>query len=239
MYHNQILKNAQSEMRLSLGIGKLDNLFLGFTLGDFAVIYGSSKVQALLTKLCVKAQLPYQLGGLKTNVLFVDGSNSFRLYDISDIAQTWELDPKQVLERIFVSRAFTAYQLTSIILDKLQTAVTKFGTKVVIISNLSQLFLDKNIPKTEAKEIFTQLTNYLSTFAKENQVILIITHRPYRWSKRTKLFKQTLCKSANIVMSIKNSNQTPYFSLEKHPYLQLGKAEFPSNNCTLLDFVKG
>ena len=239
MYHNPILDKPQSELRLSLGIEAIDNLFLGFTLGDFAVIYGSSAVQSLLPRLCVKAQLPYQLGGLATNVLFVDGSNSFRLYDISDVAQTWELDPKQVLERIFVSRAFTAYQLTSIILDKLQTAVTKFGTKVVIISNLAQLFLDKDIPKKEAEEIFTQLTNYLSTFAEEHQIILIITHRPYHWSKRTKLFKHTLCKSANVVMSIKKSKQVPYFSLEKHPHLQLGKAEFQSNNCTLIDFVKG
>ncbi|MFA5364663.1 MAG: hypothetical protein WC325_05715 [Candidatus Bathyarchaeia archaeon] len=210
---------------MSLGIETVDSLFPGFSLGDFAVIHGSHTVQ-------------YQLGGLKTNVLFVDGSNIFRLYDITDIAQTWELDPKQVLERIFVSRAFTAYQLVSIILEQLQTAIKKFDSKVVIISNLSQLFLDKDIPKKEAETIFSQLTDYLSDFAQKNQVILIVTHRPYAWSKRTKYFKHALCNSANVVLSIKKSNQIPHFALEKHPYLQLGKTELPSNECNLLDFIE-
>ena len=238
MYSGIILKNTQPEICLSLNIETVGSLFPGFALGDFAVIYGSSTVQSLLPSLCVKAQLPYQLGGLETNVLFVDGANSFRLYDVSDIAQAYELDPKQVLERIFVSRAFTAYQLTSIILDKLQTAITKYDSKVVIISNLAQLFCDKDIPKQEAEEIFNQLTNYLSTFAEKNQIILIVTNKPYLWSNRTKFFKQTLCESATVVVSIKKSNQTPYFALEKHPFLQLGRAEFHSNKCTLLDFME-
>jgi hypothetical protein len=222
-----------------LGIDTLNHLFHGFTIGDFSVIQDSSAIQSLLPSICVKAQLPYQLGGLETNVLFVDGANVFRLYEISNIVQMWELDPKDVLERIFISRAFTVYQLVSIILNKLQTAVTKYETKVVIISNLTQLFLDKEIPKKEAVELFNQVVDYLSTFAEKNQVILIVTHKPYHWSKRTKFFKQTLCESANIVMSIKKSNQTSYFELEKHPFLQLCKTEFPSKKYTLLDFVKG
>jgi hypothetical protein len=239
MYQNPILYKPQSELRLPLDVKLIDGIFSGFTLGDFTVIHGSSVAQSLLPNLCVKAQLPYQLGGLETNVLFIDGANSFRIYDISDIAQTWELDPKNVLERIFISRAFTAYQLTSLILDKLATAITEYDSKVVIISNLAQLFLDKDIPKKEAEEIFSQITNYLSAFVEKNQVILIVTHMPYRWSKRTTFFKQTLCESANVVLSIRKSNQTSYFALEKHPVLQLGKSEFSSSNCSLLDFVKG
>jgi hypothetical protein len=239
MYHPTILEKLQSDLRLSIGIEPIDKLFSGFTLGDFAFIHGSSAVQALLSRLCVKAQLPYQLGGLETNVLFVDGANSFRLYAVSDIAQSWELDPKQVLERVFISRAFTAYQLASLILEKLQRAVTKFDSKVVIISNIAQLFLDKDIPKKESEEIFNQVTEYLSTFAQENHVVLIVTHRSYRWSKRTRRFKQALCNSAKVVMSFRKTNQIPYFALEKHPFLRLGKTEISSNSCTLLDFMKG
>ncbi|WGM88666.1 MAG: hypothetical protein IAX21_10655 [Candidatus Bathyarchaeota archaeon] len=240
MYSAQILKKTQTKLCLSLDIEHVDSLFPGFLIGDFAVIHGSSTVQSLLPTLCVKAQLPYQLGGLETNVLFVDGANSFRLYEISELAQRWELDPKQVLEKIFVSRAFTAYQLVSLILDQLQNAIKKYETKVVILSNPAYLFLDKDIPKKESEEIFKQLTEYLSSFAETNKIILIATHKPYLWSKRTTFFKQTLCESANVVASIKKANQTPHFILEKHHFLQLGKAEFPSSNkCTLLDFVKG
>jgi hypothetical protein len=115
MYQNAILEPIPSQLRFSLNIKNIDSLFPGFMVGYFAVLHGSSAVQSLLSSLCVRAQLPYQLGGLETNVLFVDGGNSFRLYDVSAFAQTCELDPKEVLERIFVSRAFTAYQLTSLV----------------------------------------------------------------------------------------------------------------------------
>jgi hypothetical protein len=238
MHQNVILESASSQLRLSLNIENVDGLFPGFMLGDFAVLHGSSTIQSLLSSLCVRAQLPYQLGGLETNVLFVDGSNSFRLYDVSTIAQSFELDPGTVLGRIFVSRAFTAYQLISLVFEQLQRAIEKYDSKLVIISNLAQLFLDNDIPKKEAEEVFLQLTAYLASFAKRNRVILVVTHPPCFWSKRNRFFKEVLCGSANVVASIKKFRHRPYFVLEKHSSFELGKVEFPSGDVTLRDFVE-
>ena len=238
MYQNVILEPISSQLRLSLNIENVDCLFPSFMLGDFVVFHGSSAVQSLLSSLCVRAQLPYQLGGLETNVMFVDGSNSFRLYDVSMIAQICELDPKEVLGRIFVSRAFTAYQLTSLIFEQLQSAIEKYDSKLVILSNLAQLYLDKDVPKKEAQEVFLQLTAYLANFAKKNQVILVATQPPCFWSKRNRFFKEVLCGRANVVASIRKFKHRPYFVLEKHPVFKLGKAEFPSGEVTLADFME-
>ena len=238
MYQNTILELISSQLRLSLNIENVDCLFPGFMLGDFAVLHGSSAVQSLLSSLCVHAQLPYQLGGLETNVLFVDGSNSFRLYDVSAIAQTCELDPREVLGRIFVSRAFTAYQLASLVFEQLQNAIEKYDSKVVILSNPAQLYLDKDVPNKEAEEVFLQLADYLSTFVKQNNVILVVTHPPFFWSKRNMFFKDVLCGSADVVVSIKKFKHIPNFVLEKHSSFELGKSEFPSGDITLRDFVE-
>jgi hypothetical protein len=238
MYQNVILEPIPSQLRLSLNIENVDSLFPGFMLGDFAVLHGSSAVQSLLSSLCVRAQLPYQLGGLETNVLFVDGGNSFRLYDISAFARTCEFDPKEVLERIFVSRAFTAYQLTSLVFEQLQSAIERYDSKLVIISNLAQLYLDDDVPKKEAQEVFLQLTAYLADFAKKNRVILVATHPPRFWSKRSRFFKEVLCGRANVVAVIRKFKHRPYFVLEKHSVFKLGKAEFPSGEVTLADFLE-
>lgn len=237
MYHTLILEPIPSQYQLSLNIENIDSLFPGFTFGDFAVLHGSSAVQSLLPSLCVRAQLPYQLGGLETNVLFVDGGNSFRLYDVSAFAQTCELDPKEVLDRIFVSRAFTAYQLTSLILDQLQSVIEKHDSKLVILSNLAQLYLDKDVPKKEAQEVFLQLTSYLANFAKKNRVILVATHHPRFWSRRSRFFEEVLCGRANVVAAIRKFSNRPHFILEKHPTFKLEKAEFPSEEITLADFL--
>lgn len=239
MYQNTILQPILSQSQLSLNIENIDYLFPGFMQGDFAVLHGSSAVQSLLSRLCVRAQLPYQLGGLETNVLFVDGGNSFRLYDVSSFAQACELNPKKVLGRIFVSRAFTAYQLTSLVFEQLQSAIESFDSKVVILSNLSQLYLDTDVPKKEAHEVFLQLTGYLADFAEKNRVILVASHPPGFWSRHSRFFKEVLCGRADVVASVKKFRGRSFFVLEKHSVFNLGKAEFPSSKVTLAGFFEG
>ena len=233
-----IVEAIPSQLRLSLNIENVEALFPGFMVGDFAALHGSSAIQSLLTHLCVRAQLPYQLGGLETNVLFVDGGNSFRLYDVSSLAQNCELNPRDVLGRIIVSRTFTAYQLTSLIFEQLQNAIEKYDSKLLILSNLAQLYLDNNVPKKEAQEVFLQLTAYLANFTEKNQVILVATHDPCFWSKRNRFFQEVLCGRANVVASIRKIKHRPCFVLEKHQLFKLGKAEFPSEEVTLSDFLE-
>jgi hypothetical protein len=238
MYQNVMLEPVSSQPQLSLNLDKVDSLFPGFMAGDFGVLYGSSSVQSLLTRLCVRAQFPYQLGGLKTDVLFVDGGNSFRLYDVSAFAQSCELDPREVLGRIFVSRAFTAYQLSSLVFEQLQGAVERFESKFVVLSDLAQLFLDRDVPQREAQEVFLQLTSYLAEFAEKNRVIVVASYRPRFWSKRSRFFKEVLCGRADVVAAVRKINHRLNFVLEKHPVFSLGKAEFPSGEVTLSDFLE-
>lgn len=240
MYQPILLKKPPlHQLGLSLGIEKVDTFFPHFTLGDFAVLQGTSSIQHIINLLCVRAQLPYQLGGLETNVIFVDGANTFRLYDISTIAQSYELDPRTVLERIFISRAFTAYQLTSTVLEKLQTAIKIYDSKFIVLSNFAQLYLDEDMPKKESQEIFLQLTSYLSNFAKKNQVIILVTHPLFSWSKQSRFYKEVLCGRANVVTSIRKHNHRSNFVLEKHRHFNLGKIELPSAELPLTEFIEG
>jgi RecA/RadA recombinase len=216
----------------------IDDLFPGFTTGDFTVLYGASAVLPLSSLLCVRAQLPNQLGGLGTDVIFVDGGNTFRLYQVSRIAQLHQLDPKQVLKRIYISRAFTAYQMTSIIFERLKETVDRCNAKLVVISDLARLYLDKDIPTEEAKRVFSQLTAYLSRFAEENQVIILTVYPPHYHSKRGTFLHALTCGRANVVISIRPSKHGQKLVLEKHPRLILGYAEFPSKDLTLTEFME-
>src|SRR4030043_792671 len=140
----------------------IDQLFTGFVIGDFALLYGSHAVLSLSSMLCIRAQLPPQLGGLGSNVVFIDGANTFRLYQTTRLARLCQLDPKQALDRIYISRAFTAYQMTSLVLQKLKDAAKTYNAKLVIISDIAALFLDKDIEDEEAKRIYSQITTRLS-----------------------------------------------------------------------------
>ena len=233
-----MLQNLLTKLSLSFNIPNIDNLFPGFTEGDFAALYGTSIVLPLSLLLAVRAQLPFQLGGLETNVVFIDGGNTFRLYEISRIAQLHQLNPRQVLERIYISRAFTAHQLTSLILEKLKETAYRFGSKLVIISDVAGLFSDKDVPRKEALEVFNQLTFHLSRFAEENQLIVIATYLPEYNSRRTSFLRAVLCGRANVVMSVKPSKYEQRVILEKHPIFNLGSVGFPSENLNLDRFME-
>jgi hypothetical protein len=216
----------------------IDNLFSGLAAGDLAVLYGISAVLPLSSLLCVRAQLPNQLGGLGTDVIFVDGGNTFRLYQVSRIAQLHQLDPKQVLKRIYIPRAFTAHQMTSIIFERLKETIDKFNAKLIVISDIAGLYLDKDIPTEEAKRVFSHFTAYLSRFAEENQLIILAIYPPHYHSRRNTFLHALTCGRANVVISIRPSKYGQKLVLEKHPRLMLGCAEFPSKDLTLTEFLE-
>ena len=232
-----ITQMATSQPCFSLNMPGVDELFPGFSPGDFAVLYGSPSVISLTSLLCIRAQLPKQLGGLGSNVIFIDGGNTFRLYKISRLAQLHHLNPREVLERIFISRAFTAYQLTSLILDKLEETIKTYNAKLVVISDIAGFFLDNDIPHEEAERVYSQILNYLSAFAKKHQIILIATYLPYSDNPRGSSFQEITCNKASTVLTYTKTPYTREITLEKHPRYVLGVAELPSENLTLTDFM--
>lgn len=238
MLQNLIINNSTATTtRLSLNMPGVDELFPGFAPGDFAVLYGSPSVISLTSLLCVRAQLPTQLGGLGSNVIFIEGGNTFRLYNIARLAQLHHQNPKQTLERIFISRAFTAYQLTSLIMEKLEETVKICGAKLVIISDIAGFFLDNDIHADEAQKVYSQIMAYLSSFAKKHEVIVIATYLPYENTKRSTLLQDMTFTKASTVLCFTKTKYTREVALEKHSNYVLGVAELPSENLTLTDFM--
>jgi hypothetical protein len=223
---------------LSLNMRNVNQLFPGFAVGDFAVIRGSSSVVSLASLLCVRAQLPVQLGGLGSNVVFVDGGNTFQLYHVARLARLHGLDPKQTLERVYISRAFTAYQMTALVLEKLRETIRRYDAKLVVISDIAGFFLDKDIAETEARRVYSQVIAYLSNFAKENQIMLVATYPPHQESRRNTFLHEVTCGRANTVISLRQTKYEREFVLEKHPRYVLGVAELPSETLTLEHFLK-
>jgi hypothetical protein len=237
MLQNLMSKPAIAKRLLSLNMPGVDELFPEFAQGDFAVLYGSPSVISLTSLLCVRAQLPVQLGGLGNNVVFIDGGNTFRLYNIARLARLHQLNPNQTLEHVFISRAFTAYQLTSLIMEKLEETIKRYNARLVVISDIAGFFLDKDIPQEEAQRIYSQIVSYLSNLARKHQIVLIATYLPYQNSKRNSVLQEMTFARASTVLSFIKTKYMREVSLEKHLSFVLGNAELPSENLMLTDFM--
>ena len=223
---------------LALGIPKIDDSFLGFKRGEFAVLYGHPICKTLSFLLSVRCQLPVKTKGLDSRAVYINGGNTFDPYVVSTIAQEHGLEPKSVLYNIFISRAFTAYQLTALIFENLEKALKRFRSKFGIISDITGLFLDRDMPKKEGREIFLKITRYLSELAFSRQAIIVATCFPRPYSSRSMFLEAVLFGRANTIIAVKESRGALKFVLELHPSIKPFTVDFPSNAVTMDMFME-
>lgn len=229
---------SKDERTLSFGIPPIDDVFSGFKMGDFAVFYGHPLVKTLSFLLSVRCQLPTSEGGLNSSAVYLDGGNTFNPYVISTVARQHGLDPRATLKRIFVSRAFTAYQLSALILELLEDALKQYKSKLVLISDITSLFLDRDVPAKEAVEIFSKRVSRLSDIAKKRKVIIITSCFPHSHSRRRVFLESLLFGKANTIVKVGEGKGRLRFAFEKHPFLAPFAVEIVPDVVTLERFVE-
>jgi hypothetical protein len=210
---------------LSLGFPMLDVAFPGFEIGDFIVLQGNI-ASSLASVLSVRAQLPCECGGLESSTAFVDGGNSFSPYEVAEAARDYGLDCKEALERVYVSRAFTAYQLSSLILEKLCHILRKTKVRLLIVSDVTSLFLDRDMPKTESRELFMKVCSKLSGIALERQAIVAATYFPEGQSRQSLFFEAVLFGKCNVLVRLRKKRQILSIVLEDHPRIKPFSMDF-------------
>jgi len=195
----------------------LDNVFPGFELGDFAVLNGNIASFASFI-LCVRSQFAPEQGGFSSSIFFVDGGNLFNPHLIAEVSRSYRLDPRSVLEKIHVSRAFTAYQLSSLILKKLHSTLKKYKARILVVSDITSLFLDRDMPATESRDLFTRVCSILSEITLKKQAVVIVSYFPERWSRHMldSFLEVPLFKKCNVLVRFNRKDDLLIFRLERH-----------------------
>jgi len=230
--------SRESNIVLSFGIPRIDEAFSGFQRGDFAVLFGHPLCRTLSFLLSVRCQLPLKRGGLNSRVVYIDGGNTFDPYVISAIAQEHGLEPKSVLDGIFISRAFTAYQLTALVFEKLEETSKRYRSKLVIISDITGLFLDRDVPKIEGRDIFMKMTQHFSNIASRRRAVIIASYFQRPRSSRGLFLGSVLLGRASTVIRLKESRGVLKFFLEDHPSIKPFAIDLPSNAVTMDMFME-
>lgn len=97
-------------------------------------------------------------------ILWLDGANSFNPYRISELSRKMCLDSERVLRKIRISRAFTCYQMMSLILDRVEESLEIFGPLFVVITGLPRIFSSSDLPEQEALRAFEPVVENLRRF---------------------------------------------------------------------------
>jgi len=206
----------QAEPHLSFGDESLDRFLKGLRLGQSVFLYGSWQCLAASELLCIRAQLEAGHRGLSSEAIFIDGGNTFDPYLIAQYAERFSLNRDRALDRILVSRAFTCHQLTSLITQMLPEAIHERGTKLIVASDLIELYRDPDVRCIQSLNLFKTTLNSLSTTARLERSIALATSLDEKMSDSDP-FLRAVKQRVDIVLRFEERRHSTKLILEKHP----------------------
>lgn len=146
--------------------------------------------------------------GKRTLVLC--GDNRFNSYAIARIAKAQEKRPEEVLRRILVARAFTAYQLDELI-HRLRA---DDDYALIIISGVCTAFLDEDVASNEAARLYYRSLWRLASLAREGLTLLLTENASSKQTPRAH-FLIDLCRASNVVIRMEGEHG---FTLERRKH---------------------
>ena len=163
------------ERILKSSVLQLDELTGGFHSSKVMLLDSdSSYTSNLLHLICVQA-----ISQFDEEVVWIDGGNTVDPYAMSSLCKRLRLDKRDILSRVNISRAFTAYQLVSLIDEKLEEQVERISPSTVIVSSITELFLDKDMKWMESYQLLRRCAEDISRVTKDHETITLVSdHTP-------------------------------------------------------------
>jgi hypothetical protein len=113
-------------------------------------------------------------------VALVDGTNRFDIYAIARFARRLASHngasaptPEQLLERVFISRAFTCYQMEAVITERLPRFLAREKIPVAVVFGLLDTFYDEQAPLFEVQAGLERIIAALRLLRRANIGVLL------------------------------------------------------------------
>lgn len=106
-------------------------------------------------------------------IAVIDGSMRFNSYTLSSIATTLNIPPKRLLQKIHVTRSFTAFQTEAAITTKLPRFLRRIPCPMVIVLGLLDTYYDEQVKPHECEQSVQRIMQTFKELAKNNVHVLI------------------------------------------------------------------
>ena len=205
---------------LTLDIEKIDSS-ITLTTADCVCIIGESRcANAILMRLCVRALIIERQRKLLefAKVIFIDAggknNSSDSFYRCVNFARQYGLDIKKVLQSIVISRAFTIYQLADLIIYELPRVIQQLEAKVILISDLLNMFVcDPQIKIEEGERMIKEIIDSLRKISTTTNNTLIVVslyhhhHHHYSSFSSSYLYEKILLPRFDKCIEITNNKK--------------------------------
>jgi len=122
-------------------------------------------------------RLAHRIAGhiLKTGapLALVDGANRFDIQAVVRYAQEHRLDPDEVLQRLYISRGFTCYQIEAAVTERLPAFLRRTGARAALVFGLLDTLYDEQAPMRDVRTILGRTIDALRAMEGEGISVLL------------------------------------------------------------------
>jgi len=159
------------------------------------------------------------MAGKGMDVIVLDGANRFNPYIVSSFARKALIPPEEILKRIRIARAFTCYQMATLMREKLISflgAIDQLPLKRIQVILLGPIttFLDEDVPEREVRPLFERALKKVEEMAVGGVPFFLFQSAVSPGSKRASLMKR-LSDFSDLVWRISLEDEGPKMILEK------------------------
>jgi hypothetical protein len=156
-------------------------------------------------------------------VVIVDGANSFNLYRLTEWAKRKQLRSPALLNRLRIARAFTCFQLSTI-LHQIDGEMARHHADRLVITGLPDCLYDEELGEQEARNTFARCRDSLAGLAAQYTVLAFTDLPAHRVGERIRFF-ESLVALARSVFEVGNTQPVTFASIKAPRLITSGKEE--------------
>ncbi len=117
-------------------------------------------------------------------VAIIDASLSFDITAVTAYAQARRVPPEHLLRQIYIARAFTCHQLTTLLCERLDPLLAAHGIGFVVLLGPCTTFFDENVPFKDAFLLFQRALHTLHELRARGSLLLMAQALAPRQTRR-------------------------------------------------------
>ena len=182
MTGTKALEEREAVIRITTGASSLDEL-LGGGIETMSIteVFGEARMgkTQLGHTLAVAVQLGVEAGGASGKAIVIDTEGTFRPERIVQIAERFGMNPEEVLENIYVCRAFSHEQQADLLVKAAGIMADDGAIKLLIVDSLTGLFRTDFVGRgqlAERQQTLNLMMARLSKIADEFNIAVFVTN---------------------------------------------------------------
>jgi hypothetical protein len=184
------------------GVRSIDRFLGGFHPGQVTLLRGLHHAPTLLPRLLVLSVLD-----LGEDAVLVDGGNVADPFALSSVCRRLRVRPKDVLPKVHIARAFTSFQMSSILEDALPLAVEEHSPAVVAVSCVDELYHDDNVKRDQATVLLGRALDRVRELTEAEDLVTLLADLRHRPRKAVDRFSTLLDDRAHQAVALERRSR--------------------------------